>query len=103
MKLFSEYSRFDLEQDILKCYDVCQNIENFLRKFSDDPKPLSEDEVFNIVNGIREVHSIQVDRLWDGFENMIKKQKFVMEQFMPDTEVEKEEAEIKPTKKRSSK
>ena len=98
--LFSEYDRFDLEQDILKCYDVCQNIENFLRKFCDDPTPMTEDQVFNIVNGIKEVHSIQVDRAFDGFCNMIKNQKFVSEHYTPDVDAN---VDIKPTKKRSSK
>ena len=96
--LFSQYDRFDLEQDLLKCYDVCQNIENFLRKFCDDPSQMTEDQVYNIVNGIKEVHSIQVDRAFDGFSNMIKAQKFVTELYTPDVNVE-----IKPTKKRSSK
>ena len=97
-KFFSDYDMFDLEQDIIKCYDVCQNIDNFLRKFCNDPEPMSEDEVYNIVSGIKEVHSIQVDRLFDGFNNL--RNTFITDTYTPDTEVE---TEVKSTKKRSSK
>ena len=77
MKSFNSYDRFDLEQDILRVWGVSDLIEEFLRQYLDGSSPLTEDEVFNKLNGIKEVLNMSNQRLWDGFERMVATKQFV--------------------------
>jgi hypothetical protein len=77
MKSFYLYDRFELEQDILKISNVSDLIEEFMRQHIDGPVPFDEDELFNKLNGIKEVLEIQSRRLWDGFERMIETNQFI--------------------------
>jgi hypothetical protein len=77
MKSFYQYDRFDLEQDILKMSNVSDLIEEFMRQHVDGPVPFDEDELFNKLNGIKEVLDIQIRRLWEGFERMIETKQIV--------------------------
>jgi len=77
MRSFYQYDRFDLEQDILKISNVSDLIEEFMRQHIDGPVPFDEDELFNKLNGIKEVLEIQARRLWDGFERMVETKQFI--------------------------
>lgn len=84
MKLWSEYDRFDLEQDILKCSDVEEYLEEFLRVYLDKPEPMSEDDVANCIQGIIQVAKLRHGRLWDGFEIMVENRHFaVLDKYKP--------------------
>ena len=76
MKLFSRYDRFDLEQDIVKMWQTAENLKEFVRQYIDSPKIMDEDEVANYIDGIMRVHELQCERLWEGFEQMIKQGHF---------------------------
>jgi hypothetical protein len=76
MKSFNEYDRFDLEQDILKVWGISDLIEEFMRQHIDGPQPFTDDEFFNKLNGIKEILNMNSQRLWDGFELMLKKRHF---------------------------
>lgn len=76
MKSFYEYNRFDLEQDILRVWGVTELIEEFLRQHMDRTESFDEDEVFNKLNGIKEVLDLYSVRLWEGFELMIHNRHF---------------------------
>lgn len=64
--LSSNYNRFDFEQDIMKLYAACDDLDLFLAKYMDDPTPMTEDEVWNIIFGIRSVLNMKVDRVMEG-------------------------------------
>jgi len=64
--LSSNYSRFDLEQDILKLHSVCDDLDLFLAKYIDDPTPMSEDQVWNAVHGMRTILEMKIDRVMEG-------------------------------------
>jgi hypothetical protein len=72
MKLFSKYDRFDLEQDIIKMWNAAELLKEFTRQFMDSPKIMDEDEIANYIDGIMRVHELQCERLWNGFEIMVK-------------------------------
>jgi len=76
MKLFSQYDRFDLEQDIIKMLNVTELLKEFVRQYIDGVRIMPEDEVANYLDGIARVHELQFERLWDGFELMIKNKHF---------------------------
>ena len=89
MKLFSQYDRFELEQDIIKMWQTAENLKEFVRQYLDSPRIMDEDEVANFISGIRQVHELQCERLWNGFEEMIKAGHFAAwdKQAFPDVDV----------------
>lgn len=89
MKLFCNYDRFDLEQDICKAWDVTDMIEELIRQHLDRPAgAFDEDELANRLQGIQYVTEMRFQRLWDGLEVMVKNGKFTPMQFKPDVEIE---------------
>lgn len=90
MKLFCNYDRFELEQDIIKAWGVVDMIEELIRQHLDRPSgAFTEDELANRLQGIQYVTEMQFQRLWDGFEMMIKTGKFApMFTAVPDVEIE---------------
>lgn len=89
MKLFSQYDRFDLEQDLMKAWDVTDMIEELIRQHLDRPQgAFDEDELANRLQAIQYVTELRFQRLWDGFEVMLKNGKFTSMQFKPDVEIE---------------
>jgi len=89
MNLWSEYDRFDLEQDIMKCAQVEDYLDEFLRQYLDKPEHMTEDEVYNYISGIKYASKLQNQRLWDGFEQMVHNGHFVqLAKYKPDVDVE---------------
>jgi hypothetical protein len=76
-------------------------MKEFIRQYIDKPRIMDEDEVANYLEGIMRVHELQCERLWDGFETMIKAGHFskwddeFFKKLRPDV---KNENEIKPKK-----
>lgn len=78
MKLFCEYDRFDLEQDIIKAWEVTHHIEELIRQHLDRPQgAFTEDELANRLQGIQYVAELNFQRIWDGYEVMLKNGHFV--------------------------
>jgi hypothetical protein len=103
MKLFSEYDRFELEQDIIKAWGVVDMIEELIRQHLDRPEgAFSEDDLANRLQGIQYVTEMQFQRLWDGFEVMIKKGHFTKTRFgdAPEIAIPDVDIEIKKGKKK---
>jgi len=77
MKLFSQYDRFELEQDIMKAWSVVEMIDELVRQHLDRPQgAFTEDELANRLEGIKYVTEMNFQRLWDGFEVMLKNGQF---------------------------
>ena len=89
MNLWSEYDRFDLEQDIMKCAQVEDYLDEFLRQYLDKPEHMTEDEVYNYISGIKYASKLQNQRLYDGFEQMVHNGHFAqLAKYKPDVDVE---------------
>jgi hypothetical protein len=77
MKLFSQYDRFELEQDIIKAWGVVEELEELVRQHLDRPQSgFSEDELANRLDAIKYMADMRFQRLWDGFEVMLKNGQF---------------------------
>ena len=76
MILFSQYDVSDLEQDIVKMFNVTELLKEFVRQYIDSEKIMSEDQVANYLDGIARVHELQCERLWDGFDVMVRNKRF---------------------------
>lgn len=62
----STKTRFDVEDAIDQVAHTLQDMDAFICMYIDSPKVMSEDEVWNYLDGIRNVLKLRVDVLWDA-------------------------------------
>ena len=61
-------TRFDLEQDILNVTMMTQDLDTLLWRIMDSPDgPLTEDDLANIIIGLKYTLQLRGDKLWDTF------------------------------------
>lgn len=68
---------FDLEQQIMEAWGVVEDIELLYYHFGDDPKfagldAKAEDEMMNLLLGVKSLYSIKFDRLFKTFEKVCR-------------------------------
>ena len=66
--------KFDLEQQIMKCWDVTADIQTLYEGVCDAEPPLSEDEIANMLMGLRGMYELKFQKLFSLFEQSIKEQ-----------------------------
>jgi hypothetical protein len=64
--------QFDLEQQIMSMWGTKEELELFLEAYMDGPKPMTADEVHNLVYGIACMHDLKSDRAFRTFESLLK-------------------------------
>jgi hypothetical protein len=64
--------QFDLEQQIMAMWGTKEELELFLDYYMDVPKPMTEDEVHNLVYGIACMHNLKSDKAFKTFESLLK-------------------------------
>jgi hypothetical protein len=98
---------YDLEDAIMKVWQTSEDLDLFFRHHGDHPKPMTEDEVGNMILGIKQLHDMRMEQLYDMY-----KQKFQLDEYCtnPETLALREkmfgnrvEEVIKPKKKGSKK
>ena len=93
MKLFSDYDRFEMEQDIIKGWDISEMIKEVVRQHLDRPEgPMSEDDLCSMLLGIANINELQCQRRFDGLEVMLKNGHFKswdMEKVFPEITIKK--------------
>lgn len=62
--------RFDLEQQIMSCWNICEDIKAIYKMT--DMRQLSEDELLNAMIGLETIYQMKFEILFDMFERMIK-------------------------------
>ena len=68
-----QYDRFDLEEEIHKVWTTEEDLETILYRIMDAPEgPPSEDEITNMLIGLKEIHNSRCMKLWDVVETMVK-------------------------------
>jgi hypothetical protein len=75
MKTLEEINRFDLEQDIMNCWQVVDDIRTFSKRYMDGAK-MSEDDVANVLIGLEALYQMKFEQLFDTFEQCIKNNTF---------------------------
>ena len=74
INMTQKYDRFDLEEEIMNVWHTVDDIDVLLYRMMDAPDgPLSEDEITNMLIGLREFHKGRCLKLRGVFEIMIKK------------------------------
>ena len=70
-----KYDRFDLEQLILKNWEITTEIKH-LRELISDGKP-TQDQLENYLLGLETIYEVKFNKLWDCFEELCQNQKIV--------------------------
>jgi hypothetical protein len=60
-----QYTYIDLEDAIYKAWQTCDDLEMFFKHHGDHPTPMSEDEVSNMILGIKQLHNMRMEALMD--------------------------------------
>jgi hypothetical protein len=72
------FDRFDLETEIMSVWSTEQDLDTMLYRLMDSSDgPCSEDDIANMLLGLKELHKSRCLKLWDVFETMIKEKCFV--------------------------
>lgn len=63
-------NRFDFEQQIMSCWNVCDDLKAVENLY--DLRKVSEDEILNLLIGIRTLYQAKFESLFNQFETMIQ-------------------------------
>jgi hypothetical protein len=61
--------RFDLEQHIMKCWNVTEDIDLLYRTTMD--KDLSKDDIANALLGMKTLYEMKFEEMFSDFETLI--------------------------------
>jgi hypothetical protein len=67
--------RFDLEQDIMNCWGVVDDIKELSRSKM-DRRNMTEDEVNNYLLGLETIYQVKFERLFETFEMLVRQNAF---------------------------
>lgn len=60
-----EYTYIDLEDAIMMAWRTSDDLDMFYKHHSDHPEPMTEDEVSNMIYGIKQLHDMRMEALMD--------------------------------------
>lgn len=68
---------FDLEQQIMECWGVVDDLDLLYYHLGDDPKfagldAKAEDEMMNLLLGLKSIYQLKFDRMWKNFEEVCR-------------------------------
>jgi hypothetical protein len=59
------YTYIDLEDAIYKAWQTSDDLNLFFKHHGDHPEPMTEDEVSNMIYGIKQLHDMRMEALMD--------------------------------------
>ena len=65
-------TQFDLEQQIMQCWNIIEDIRVVYTRHLDGEKPLTVDEISNILIGMEQLYDIKFYNLFSTFEKFLK-------------------------------
>jgi len=63
---------FDLEQQMLECWNVTKDIDLVTRYLVDNSDGYTDDDVMNKYFAIKDLYELKFERMWDTFEQVCK-------------------------------
>jgi hypothetical protein len=60
--------RFDLEQNIMQCWNVCDDIQLYL----DMHENMDEDQRMNYLIGLKQMYQMKFERTFNQFEHCVR-------------------------------
>ena len=67
--------RFDLEQEILSCWKINEEIKLLTEKVCETD--ITKDVIINVLIGIEQLYEWKFNKLWDTFEELLEKKKII--------------------------
>lgn len=68
-----------IEDKIMRAWSTSDDLEDFIMHFYEGRKRMTEDEVFNVIWGLKELHDIRCQQLFEVY-----KQVFQLDEYNPD-------------------
>jgi len=65
-------NRFDLEEAIGQMAQTPNDIETIIYAIGDSPIKHTEDELLNMLIGVKQLHETRYQKMWSTFEEIIK-------------------------------
>ena len=65
-------NRHDLEEEIGQMAQLPNDIDTIIYAVGDAPEPATEDELLNMLIGIKQLHETRYQKMWHTFEELIK-------------------------------
>ena len=75
-------SKIDLESAIMLAWQTSEDIDLLFKHHGDAPRPMTEDEVGNVLLGIKILHDMRMEALMDTYSR-----KFELDQYCTDPAV----------------
>jgi hypothetical protein len=69
-----KYDRFDLEQLILKNWEITTEIKHLREHMESNP---TQDQIENYLLGLETIYEVKFNKLWDCFEELCQHQKII--------------------------
>lgn len=70
--MIDKRNRFDLEEAIGEMAQFGSDIDTILHAYMDSPTPATEDEMANMLIGVKQLHEVRYQKMWQIFEVLIK-------------------------------
>jgi hypothetical protein len=67
--------RFDLEQNIMKCWNVTDDINLLYENVMDSNPELTTDQIANALLGMHQLYEMKFEKLFRNFEQLVKEGK----------------------------
>ena len=65
-------NRFDLEEAIGQMAQFANDIDTIIYAIGDAPDPATEDELLNMLIGVKQLYESRYQKMWVTFEDLIK-------------------------------
>ena len=66
-------NRFELEDAMSDLHQIGEDIETIIYAIGDCPIKHTEDQLLNMLIGIKQLHDTRYQKMWNVFEQLIKK------------------------------
>ena len=65
-------NRFELEDAMSNLHQIGEDIETIIYAIGDSPIKHTEDQLLNMLIGIKQLHDTRYQKMWDTFEQLIQ-------------------------------
>ena len=65
-------NRFDLEEAMITLHNISDDIDTIIHAYGDAKVRPTEDDMLNMLIGVKTLHEAKYQRLWQTFEQLIQ-------------------------------
>jgi|TARA_R110002153_G_scaffold5754_9_gene26686 hypothetical protein len=65
-------NRFELEDSMSNLHQIGEDIETIIYAIGDSPIKHTEDQLLNMLIGMKQLHDTRYQKMWDTFEQLIQ-------------------------------